>query len=638
MPILDTEKILNGTDSKQLIHAYENMKTQYSDELARDYRSYYIGKPLSFLMKNARYIVPEPQFGLPFMKWVALSFPNPFTHLINLKSCIENYVADTAGKMNPGLSKLYADVIDELSNAIKSRSSEGAVEMSKIGSDVRNDFFDICYSELCKRRIACNDESMIKYFNDCSPYESPVNFSDYMRSCPNMMKAVYLTPYAKELCMESEVCESFCDMIIEDAEGSEAKASNLIACETVQTLALSQRFLESVNRSTNLGLRTITHGMIRADIPNELITSFKEAVDDTINPVYSDTKSAVNAIMTESVFDNLYKEDRIKTRNELLSLKKEVYESVREFVYNHYIILEEADIMPETALFTAIKESMGVECPLTVDDALKLITEASSEVEFDKRYFFEAVGDGSANKVIKKHNVMYREDETTKGRNAKPVERKNVEDDDILDDEDETDLPESTRVASKDLPDSSNPNATKKPSKPKQGVLSSVQNKALDVHSKSRQTGAKLRQVGTAVKNAGKAVLKIPAGTVEGMKNLVRTFDEMDDNRRKEYMLQPGYRKKIFKNIRVAVTYGLAAQVSALMIPVVWFGRSLSKEKNKRIRNEFARELETEIKVCEAKIEDARADGNQKQCYQLMRIRDQYARQRERVLVNGKYI
>ena len=74
------------------------------------------------------------------------------------------------------------------------------------------------------------------------------------------------------------------------------------------------------------------------------------------------------------------------------------------------------------------------------------------------------------------------------------------------------------------------------------------------------------------------------------------------------------------------------------MIPVVWFGRSLSKEKNKRIRNEFARELETEIKVCEAKIEDARADGNQKQCYQLMRIRDQYARQRERVLVNGKYI
>ena len=140
------------------------------------------------------------------------------------------------------------------------------------------------------------------------------------------------------------------------------------------------------------------------------------------------------------------------------------------------------------------------------------------------------------------------------------------------------------------------------------------------------------------VMKGGKAVLKIPEGLIDGFKFIIHGFDAMDDNRRKEYMLQPGYRKKVLKNLRVAATYGLAGYTHALLVPVVWFGRKLSKEKNKRIRNEFARELDTEIKVCEAKIEDATADGNQKQKYQLIRLRDELARQKERVTTNGKYI
>lgn len=649
MPILDTDRILNGTDVKQLIHGYETLRNQYSDELARDYRNYYIGKPLSFIMKNAKYIIPEPQFGLPFMRWIATAFPNPYSHIESLKDCINGYLEDNRSKMHPGVVEMYDNAVCELGKILSGRSPEGATELSVVGDGVNEEFFDNCYAALCKERLNRSDEDTMRYFDGCSPYEGCTDFKSYLTTIPNMAKVVYLTPYAKELCLESEMCESYSSMIDTSDNGGKAKACNLVACERVQTLALSERFLESVNQFSNASLRALVNGMLRANIGEEIISAFKEATEDTVNPIYSDSKSGVNAILTESVFDELYKEDREKTREELLELKKTVYESVRETVHNHYIIMEETDIYPETELFTLIKESMNVEGPVTVDEAYKLITEAVSEVEANLHSFFEAVGDGSANKVIRKSHMMYREDDpriktqnkkevTSKKSNSVDDDEEDIEDDNLEEDS-EQELPKSTRVASSDLPDSSNPNAAnRKPQKPKEGIITKIQNKAMDAHKESKKKGAVLRKAGTGIKNAGKAVLKIPEGLIDGFKSIIRGFDAMDDNRRKEYMLQPGYRKKVLKNLRVAATYGLAGYTHALLVPVVWFGRKLSKEKNKRIRNEFARELDTEIKVCEAKIEDATADGNQKQKYQLIRLRDELARQKERVTTNGKYI
>ena len=643
MPILNTDKILYGTDSKQLIHAYENLKANYSDELAKEYRNYYVGKPLSFIMKNARYIIPEPQFGLPFVKWVATSFPNPYNSLCDLKTCMSNYLDENRDRMHPAVAEMYSNACNEMDSITKCRSSEGAVEASYVGDNRNEELFDNIYSELARLRVSKNDCDAVKYFDGCMPYCSNVNFSEYMKKVPSVVKVIYMTPYAKELCLESDLCESYND-IYDVESGYEHKANNLVMCEMVQELSMSERFLESTHQFSNMSLRSITKGMINADIPNECFIAFKEASEDTINPVYNDSKSAVNAIMEESVFDDIYKEDRENARLSTMHIKHAVYESVRKYVHNMYVVMEESDMLPETYAYQVIRESMGISEPSTVLDALKIINEAVSEVEagINSDSFFEVAGDGSANKVIQRNHKMYREIDNPKQKAKSAVKVSNsVKDDDELDDLDEededTELPKSARVASDDLPDSANPNATK-PVKPKQGVLTKVQNKAIDAHKKSRETGSKLRRVGTGVKNAGKAVLKVPAGTIESLKNAVKGFDTMDDNRRKEYMLQPGYRKKVFKNLRVAAMYGLAGYTKLALVPVVWFGRKLSKEKNKRIRNEFASELDTEIKVCDAKIEDAMAAGDQKQRYQLIRIRDELARQKERVSTNGKYI
>lgn len=185
---------------------------------------------------------------------------------------------------------------------------------------------------------------------------------------------------------------------------------------------------------------------------------------------------------------------------------------------------------------------------------------------------------------------------------------------------------------------SGNNNPPMKPVKPKHGIIQKVQNGAMDLHAKTRAGAAGIKRLGTDIKNAGKAVLKIPSNILDNIKGVRDSFDKADDNRRKEYMMKPGFRKKWFRTLRTAATYGLAAQVSAMLIPITWLCGRMSKEKNKRIRIELSSELETEIKVCEEKINDANAAGDQKQKYELMRLRDKLELERNRVLSNSKYI
>jgi hypothetical protein len=103
-------------------------------------------------------------------------------------------------------------------------------------------------------------------------------------------------------------------------------------------------------------------------------------------------------------------------------------------------------------------------------------------------------------------------------------------------------------------------------------------------------------------------------------------------------MLEPGFRKKAVRNLKLAVLYGGAAKAKLALVPVVAICRHFSKIKNIRIRNELARELDTEIKITEEKISDANAAGDNKEKYQLMRIKSKLEAEKTRVRLNTKYI
>jgi hypothetical protein len=214
------------------------------------------------------------------------------------------------------------------------------------------------------------------------------------------------------------------------------------------------------------------------------------------------------------------------------------------------------------------------------------------------------------------------------------------EDDDIKDDNtgdvntDNNDPKQdnSLKAKIKDIPKND------KPKKPKEDLATKVQNKALDTDAKLTQKESELDEKAQKLVNAGKAVGQHPKKLADDAGGLLANFDKWDDNRRKKFLLKPGYRHKIFKKFRVALEYGIAANISVMSIPMLWSIRHLSKQKDKRIRNELAMELDNEIRICEEKINDANAQGDNKTKYELMRIKDKLDAERKRVRLNSKYV
>lgn len=210
---------------------------------------------------------------------------------------------------------------------------------------------------------------------------------------------------------------------------------------------------------------------------------------------------------------------------------------------------------------------------------------------------------------------------------------------------------DQTKVIKRSATDLGETGTEEKPGKPRmadQSLASKLQQKGLDADVKMQKTLAKGGRASQTVKNTVKAIMKVPTSIVNSFKSQIKEWDDMDDNRRKEYIIKPGNRKKVFNSFRLALFYylplaaaggGLAGLIlKAKILPVLFVYRHFSKDKNKRIRNELAMELDTEIKLCEEKVADANANNNRQAKYQLMRIRDKLVAERTRVRTNSKYV
>ena len=149
---------------------------------------------------------------------------------------------------------------------------------------------------------------------------------------------------------------------------------------------------------------------------------------------------------------------------------------------------------------------------------------------------------------------------------------------------------------------------------------------------------AKGERTAQDARNAGKAVAKVPMSVTNSLKKTVSDWDEMDDNRRKAYIIQPGTRKKYFKALKIAIMHGMAFAINPLLNIVLLICHKFSASKDVRIRNELRKELEAEIRVTEEKIEDAKSAGDNQQKYKLMRIKEKLDAELVRVTANAKTI
>lgn len=164
----------------------------------------------------------------------------------------------------------------------------------------------------------------------------------------------------------------------------------------------------------------------------------------------------------------------------------------------------------------------------------------------------------------------------------------------------------------------------------------SIENRFMDKEAKSYKTKSVIQATGEDIKGAAKAVASIPSGIKESIDNMVASINEADERRRLEYISKPGYRKKIFRNLKLSLKYGAVASTNILMTPVLLYARHVSKSKDRRLRRQFIEELGTEIEICQAKIDDAASEGDKDAKYQLMRIKAKLEQERRRIIANSK--
>ena len=178
--------------------------------------------------------------------------------------------------------------------------------------------------------------------------------------------------------------------------------------------------------------------------------------------------------------------------------------------------------------------------------------------------------------------------------------------------------------------------AAQKPEK--KDLATRIQNKALDKEAKDIAQMAEVDEKVQKLKNAANAVSQKPKRFADSITKFCKDFDRWDDNRRKSYFVKPGFRHKLFRNLKLAIFYGSAAKLKLAYVPVAALLRHFSKTKDKRIRNELSLELENEIRICEEKISDANSAGDNERKYELMRIKDKLNAEHTRVRLNSKYI
>ena len=109
----------------------------------------------------------------------------------------------------------------------------------------------------------------------------------------------------------------------------------------------------------------------------------------------------------------------------------------------------------------------------------------------------------------------------------------------------------------------------------------------------------------------------------------------MDKQQRREQILEGGFRNKVFSVIRRVVTSGLLYILGGRVLALVGFLGSIMVDTaiDSVIRKQIIHEFETELKIVEEKITDAKSAGKRREKYQLMRLKAKM----EKELANAKY-
>lgn len=597
MSFVNKEKILNANPLKRLLIGYEKLKENFTEEAAYSYMSLYKDQPLSFLLENSELIFKEPYYGYDFYKTLmeGENVEYPLFHQYDIeKGKVQNYLDQNKEKMSIKQAEMYEDLLSCLKDQEEKFKNCKTVcgylqgEYPQLNADIPelcDDLYD--YNKCCTRGERDNVSRKIK---------------DKMCNIPNSAYNLY-APFVNRATHDPSLIarsdmEEIKDASVFRGENYKSEFESYIeSVFLVSKLFDDAVYEESVREVPNVTIRSIFTGYHKESAREQINNIVTEHVSE-METFYASPKASVNKIFNDVLDDAIYEEEFREAKEYCLGLQKIAYDKLSDIILYEY--LDTTDLESPVSSYSFFSENT------TVEEAMQMIIEKVNEINEELSYISEEE-DNDLDKELEKYE--------------KEFDEKNKDDDKNIDKSD----------AEKYEP--------KKVDAPKPKNLSNkIQFKAQDAEVKQMKKMGEKELKGQERKNALKAVAQLPKNIIDNIKKQIHKVDEKDDERRIKYMTEPGFRKKAFRNLKLAIMYGSAAQIKLAFVPITALTRHFSKEKDRRIRNELLNKLETEIKICDEKINDANSEGDKNEKYQLMRIKAKLERERLRVRTNSRYI
>ena len=597
MSFVNKEKILNANPLKRLLIGYEKLKENFTEEAAYSYMSLYKDQPLSFLLENSELIFKEPYYGYDFYKTLmeGENVEYPLFHQYDIeKGKVQNYLDQNKEKMSIKQEEMYEDLLSCLKDQEEKFKNCKTVcgylqgEYPQLNTDI---------PELC--------DDLYDYNKCCTRGERDIvsrKIKDKMCNIPNSAYNLY-APFVNRATHDPSLIarsdmEEIKDASVFRGENYKSEFESYIeSVFLVSKLFDDAVYEESVREVPNVTIRSIFTGYHKESAREQINNIVTEHVSQ-METFYASPKASVNKIFNDVLDDAIYEEEFREAKEYCLGLQKIAYDKLSDIILYEY--LDTTDLESPVSSYSFFSENT------TVEEAMQMIIEKVNEINEELSYISEEE-DNDLDKELEKYE--------------KEFDEKNKDDDKNIDKSD----------AEKYEP--------KKVDAPKPKNLSNkIQFKAQDAEVKQMKKMGEKELKGQERKNALKAVAQLPKNIIDNIKKQIHKVDEKDDERRIKYMTEPGFRKKAFRNLKLAIMYGSAAQIKLAFVPITALTRHFSKEKDRRIRNELLNKLETEIKICDEKINDANSEGDKNEKYQLMRIKAKLERERLRVRTNSRYI
>ena len=640
MTELNKDRIFNENPKKKLIRGFEKIKKDFSKLSAIEYKECYENENLSFILDNSRYIFAEPIKGFEFYKNIMESVAIPFGAYENEATKLYNFISEFGKRMSDSQLKKYESLYESVSKKADSvRYSTGMYE-----------FMFSPFMTMEEHASADLYNEVYEYFKNDSNDSSRI--SELMENSKdiNVMDAVNLftsNPYLSSYLMEY-VTSTFS----ESPKTIEDYNANSFMINLFNRMKKDTYFTEKFNSVPNVNLRLLLKGISsekESDILENITTEKVSDYDAHFTTAYD----AINRIMIDDEYADIMKESYEEEKLQRLLCKKTVVNTDKSFaIMDSYISegINEPRIFNNSVIEEACVESTTIDhIPNTIGEQIQFLDEMEKSIDSEINSIMESTSnydtlmekyftsDGHPSKVVSNsinHNSFGEEEKDEKKKDTSDhffssTRHHDDDNDDDWDDEKwDNELDESVENTSAD--------DIKKPKS--KNAFQAVQNKAIDTEIKFKRKMADVQRNSVDVRNAGKAIAKIPEDLANSVKAEIDKWETLDDDKRKEYIIKPGFRKRYFKALKIALLHYGAFNINPILNIVLLICHQLSHSKDIRIRNELTRELQAEIKVTEEKINDANAKGDTKAKYQLMRIKEKLDAELTRVAANSKYI